>query len=400
MTDYIKRAALKFAAPLIEGADVRVDAHKSLGYASVSTPGALGKIEQASPESQILPTTNVRVQIRAPPAAWLGQSFLRIKLTAPGSLTGATGPYQPYCGYNVIRSLRVLYGSETLVEISNYRAALKAWLRYMSPAQAEAIQQAMGGSTVPLDTDGGSTICVPLIAPWGMTDGVSPDQQFFLPVHKLTGNINFEITYNSSDKILPTAPTTLNCAASVTLVSYEASFVDGEALDGAPLVHRFRDFTSFAPTYNAAAVTDQTTNLASLVGSIEALHLFHTSAASFDGANQGDYGSGTAVFSGTRIDGREYLRQTTPSRAETALDLAIHGFGRVEFDGGQGSQRAAVLPIALFPKLDAYTGGMPTSDVRAWDALVSSSAAATYEIAAVGTAMLVIDRGVLLRKRM
>ena len=105
------------------------------------------------------------------------------------------------------------------------------------------------------------------------------------------------------------------------------------------------------------------------------------------------------VFSRATLDGQEYMRVGSASSAEASMDLAIHGFGRIHHDATVGSERAPLIAFALHPKLDGYFGGYPTSEMRSMQVLVTTGADACYEICSASTAMLAIERGALVRRR-
>lgn len=409
MSDKIKAQALKHASAFITSTDQQYPLHKSLKHQALSVPGSIKKNETAIVDASMLTGATVRVQARIGQSDWLGQAFLRVTLAA----AGATNATFPYAGFNVIRSLRVLYGGEVLAEHTNYRAALKTWLRYLKPAQAEAVLSAMGTGTGV--SNAATTVIVPLITPWGITDCESSDAQFWLPMSSLRSNITFEITFNPSVAIMTqVTPANLpaNAITACSLVYYEASFTDGETLDHTtPVMHLFRDLQSFQPVKAGGAVVDQVFDTSSIVGNIESIHLYSTSNVTqvvgmavgeggFGGPTAGEYATGTGVvFSRATLDGQEYMRVGSASSAEASMDLAIHGFGRIHHDATVGSERAPLIAFALHPKLDGYFGGYPTSEMRSMQVLVTTGADACYEICSASTAMLTIERGALIRRR-
>lgn len=416
MADYIKRQALKHGSALIASAGQIVPVHKSIAHTAIAVPGAQTKVEQAIVDAQLVSGSTTRVQARLGSVAWLGTCYLRVSLAAAGAAIApaAANATFPYCGFNIIKSMRVLCGSEVLAEHTNYRAALKAWLRYMSAAQAESILYAMGGSAGV--TNAATTVIVPLICPWGLTDGETTVAPGFVPLHGIKSNISFEITFNDIRAVM-TQPSLANLPANgitaCSLVYYEASFADGETLDHTvPVARLFRDFQSFAPVKAGGAVTDQSNDLSSAVGMLEAVHVFATSnvtqvvgmtvaGGGLDGPTQGDFCTGThVVISRAQLDGREYMRVGSASDQECSYDLAIQGFGRVHFDGTLGSDHAPVLPFALHPRADGYSGGLPTAEMRVLQVLVSTGADCCYEMCTVGAAELAVENGNLVRKRM
>lgn len=397
MADYIKRQSLKFGSALISSAAVRVPIHAHVPHTAMSLPGALNKVEHTVTDASIGAAGNTRVQIRIAGAAWLGQAFLRVSLADPGG----ADTFHNYVGFNVIRSMRVLCGSEVLAEHGNYRAALKAWLRYLPRAQAEAIMFAMGGTA---NLGSAKTVCIPLITPWGITDGHADQAQTFVPLSDIRSNISFEITFNNSASTnLATAYAPAEAIASCSIVYYEASFIDGSTVEaGAHVPHLYRDFQSFDQVVTGGAVTAQANDLSSVVGNCESLHVFSTTAATFFGANCGDFATSNLFIARCLIDGREYFRTGTAAaegQEEAALEAAVFGYGRA-VDAATGSDRVPVLPLAIYPRSTGFTGGLPTQELKNLQLLVTSTTAGAYEICSVGTAELVHEGGKLVRRRM
>lgn len=396
MADYIKRQSLKFGSALISSAAVRVPVHAHVPHTALALPGALNKVEHTVTDASIGAAGNTRVQIRIAGAAWLGQAFLRISLDDPGA-----GTFHANAGFNIIRSMRVLCGSEVLAEHGNYRAALKAWLRYLPRAQAEAIMFAMGGAA---GVSAAKTFCIPLITPWGITDGHADQAQTFVPLSDIRSNISFEITFNnSSGTNIATAYTPAEAVLGCSIVYYEASFIDGATVEaGAHVPHLYRDFQSFDQVVTGGAVTAQANDLSSVVGNCESLHVFSTTAATFFGANCADFATSNLFIARCLIDGREYFRTGTAAaegQEEAALEAAIFGYGRA-VDAATGSDRVATLPLAIYPRSSGFTGGLPTQELKNLQLLVTSTTAGAYEICSVGTAELVHEHGKLIRRRM
>lgn len=403
MADYIKRQSLKFGSALIASAAVKVPVHAHMPHTALALPGALNKVEHTVTDASIGLAGNTRVQIRIAGAAWLGQAFLRVSLVNPDGVTGGAPVYNNNVGFNVIRSMRVLCGSEVLAEHGNYRAALKAWLRYLPRAQAEAIMFALGGT----GTSAARTVCIPLITPWGITDGHADQAQTFVPLSDIRSNVSFEITFNNAsgtNLTQTTWDTTITEAvANCSIVYYEASFIDGSTVEaGAHVPHLYRDFQSFDQVVTGGAVTAQANDLSSVVGNCESLHVFNTTAATFFGANCGDFATGNLFIARCLIDGREYFRTGTAAaegQEEAALEAAVFGYGRA-VDAATGSDRVPVLPLAIYPRSSGFTGGLPTQELKNLQLLVTSTTAGAYEICSVGTAELVHEHGKLVRRRM
>lgn len=403
MADFIKRAALKYGSALIASAAVKVPIHAHIPHTALALPGALNKVEHTVTDASIGLAGNTRVQIRIAGAAWLGQAFLRVSLVNPDGVGVGTPVYNNNVGFNIIRSLRVLCGSEVLAEHSNYRAALKAWLRYLPRAQAEAVMFALGGT----GTTAARTVCIPLITPWGITDGHADQAQTFVPLSDIRSNISFEITFNNASGTNLTQTTwDTNITEAVlgcSIVYYEASFIDGATVEaGAHVPHLYRDFQSFNQVVTGGAVTDQSNDLSSIVGNCESIHVFSTTAATFEGANCADFATSNLFISNCKLDGREYFRTGSAAaqgQEETALEAAVFGFGR-SVDAATGSDRVSTLPLAIYPRSTGFTGGLPTQELKNLQLFVTSTTAGAYEVCSVGTAELVHEGGKLVRRRM
>lgn len=399
MADYIKRASHKHASAFIASAGQTVPVHKSTAHTAIELPGAITKVESAIADAVLALTTTTRVQVRLGDIQYLGAMMLRVSLAAPAG----GGSYQPFVGLNIIRNMRVLFGSEVLAEYENYNAVLKAFLRYVPIHSAEAYLDAMGSAT---GSTAATSVVIPLVVPWGVTHGQTEGTQEFLPLHKMRGNISLEITFNSANTAaagvqLATTVFVANPLTACSLVYMEATFHDSAVIDGAdePFALYAREFISYPEFVTGGAITNNRQDVSGLTGNIESLHVFSTSAATFNGVACSSYSNGSDLWvPRVDLDGRQYW--VGFSKTEHSGEVAVLGFGRVHLDSTiLQAQGAPVIPFAMFPRSHGFSGGLPTQDLRNLSVFLTSTNAGAVQIVAVGSIMLVKEGNKIVRRR-
>ncbi len=408
MAELIRRTSLKYGSAIIADAGALITPEKGTPpLVSITTPGSLEKIETQVVDAAAVTGRTTRVTIRYPTVENLGQSWLRVTLAAPG---GAPGGYiVPGVGFRVIKSLRVLFGSNVLAEYGDYEQALKLAMSYLEPAIFKSVWSGLGHVLSPV-FDSSLDVAIPLLVPGAGILSSGAKDQTFLPLSRATPGsaLTLEVTFNDNTHFYDSVPhitASPNAISACSLVLVHASFLDSSAIEasaGAVPKYWFRDYQTLPSHTNlAAGFVNDSFDLTALSGTIESLHVFATQhPGGFDGGVPGTYlNVASATVNEVRIDGRTYWSSTATSSAERFLEAGLFSGGAVDEQDIIGTGHAITIPFSLFAAEPIYSGGLCLSDIRNFQLVFSSPDATQYTVAAASRAYLTLEGGRFVRIR-
>lgn len=408
MADYVRRSQVRDGtAALITSAGLHVEPDKVSAHTSIAAPSAIQRTEQTQVNASITSGSTHALQVLLGDVTHLGSTYLRLDLAAPA----AAGAYYAYAGLNAIKQLTIRFGSEVLAEYPNYRAALKAMVRTMRPAQAEGVLDALGGAA---PAAGALTVCIPLMIPGAGAFGGTP-QASFLPLFQTrgSGRLQLDIVFGDAATLSAT-PAAGESITACNLVYQEGIFSDSDlGPDGfaAPLFLPYREYQSFPEVVVpggslplVGGVGLSAFDLSGVVGTLSEVVVFDTSAvaATFGSAQAAMFHSSNLHIARLRIDGRDYWLDTGASGAERALESVLSGYGVTDPTAGTlGTAKAPFVPLSLYPALAGadFYGGLSTGAIRNLTLQVESTNVTAFEVCAVCVSVLALEGKKIVRKR-